>query len=93
MDEPLKPASARKLIQKILQTSDAVMSGHALEEMENDNLIIGDIRNVLRGGVVEPPEMEKGSWRYRVRTSKIVVVVCFRSENELRVVTCWRIKK
>jgi hypothetical protein len=93
MDEPLKPPSAKKLIQEILKTSDIGMSSHALEEMENDKLIVGDIINVLRGGVVEPGELAKGSWRYRVRTNKIVVVVCFRSETELRVVTCWRIKK
>jgi hypothetical protein len=92
VDEPLKPSTAKKLIQEILKSSSVGMSGHALEEMEKDKLIVGDINNVLRGGVVEEGELVKGSWRYRVRTHKIVVVVCFRSETELRVVTCWRIK-
>lgn len=95
VDEPLKPTVAKKLILAILDTSDVVIpaGSHADEEMENDNLILGDIINVLRGGVVDPAEFIKGSWRYPVRTNKIVVIVCFRSETELRVVTCWRKKK
>lgn len=92
MDEPLTPAAAKKLIKEILKSSEAAMSRHALEEMEKDNLIVGDIINVIRGGIVEEGEFENGSWRYRVRTAKIVAVVCFRSETELRVVTCWRVK-
>ncbi len=99
MDEPLTPTAAKKLIQAILKTTDGgappevALGSHAQEEMANDKLIAGDIMNVLRGGVVEPAEFEKGSWRYRVRTNRIVVVVCFRLKIELGVVTCWRIKK
>jgi hypothetical protein len=52
-----------------------------------------DATNVLRGGVVEPGEFENGSWRYRIRTQRIYVVVSFRSETELRVVTAWRWKR
>jgi hypothetical protein len=55
-----------------------------------DDLSNVDVTNVLRGGVVEPPEFENGSWRYRVRTLKIAVIVAFRTESELRVVTAWR---
>ncbi len=66
-------------------------SKHALEEMANDDLTTVDCINVLRGGVVEPPEFERGSWRYRVRTARICVVVVFRSETALAVVTAWRI--
>jgi hypothetical protein len=49
-----------------------------------------DVTNVLRGGVVDPAEFENGSWRHRVRTARIAVIVAFRSETELRVVTAWR---
>lgn len=51
-----------------------------------------DVDNVLRGGAVDPGEYENGSWRYRVRTERIVVVITFRSEIELVIVTAWRIK-
>jgi hypothetical protein len=49
-----------------------------------------DVVNVLRGGVVEPGEHDKGSWRYRVHTIRIWVVVAFNSESELVIVTAWR---
>jgi hypothetical protein len=58
--------------------------------MLDDDLTTVDCENVLRGGVVRPGEYEHGNWRYRVETSKITVVVAFRSEQELVVVTAWR---
>jgi putative transcriptional regulator len=59
MDEPLKPTVAKKLIRKILDACDLVIpaGSHADEEMRNDNLILGDVINVLKGGVVEPGEL------------------------------------
>lgn len=65
-------------------------SSHALEEMADDDLTTVDCVNVLRGGIVEPGELERGSWRYRVRTARICVVVAFRPDEELVVVTAWR---
>jgi hypothetical protein len=53
----------------------------------------GDAVNVIRGGVVQPPEWEGGEWRYRVRTARMYVVVAFESESELVVVTGWRIRQ
>lgn len=60
--------------------------------MKADDLDVQDALNVLRGGVCEPAEQVSGTWRYRVRTSRMYFVVAFRSETELRVVTAWRIK-
>ena len=88
--EPLSPPDARRLIREILQSGSVVLSRHAAEEMAKDNLTMVDVTNVLRGGLVDPAEFEKGSWRYRVRTARIAVIVAFRSETELRVVTAWR---
>jgi len=91
--EPFGPADAKRLILAILVGGTVAFSKHAELEMANDNL--GpiekiDVINVLRGGVVEPGELEKGSWRYRVRTQRISVVVVFRTETALVVVTAWR---
>ncbi len=58
--------------------------------MAKDELTCVDVTSVLRGGVVDPAEQENGSFRYRVRTGRIAVIVAFRSETELRVVTAWR---
>ncbi len=88
--EPFDPAEAKKLIRSILDTGVVVPSGHALEEMEKDDLTLVDCVNVLRGGWVEPAEWERGTWRYRVRTARICVVVAFRSESKLAIVTAWR---
>ena len=52
-----------------------------------------DCADVLRAGVVEEPECEQGSWGYRVQTQEIVIVIAFRSDAELSVVTTWRVGK
>ena len=75
-----------------MSTGTVRFSGHALVEMKKDCLTTIDCVNVLRGGVVEPAEFENGSWRYRVRTSMMYVVVAFRSEEALVVITAWRVK-
>jgi hypothetical protein len=93
MDEPLEPAAARKLIREILRSGRFTYSGHAKREMLADDLTTVDCENVLRGGVVRPAERERGTWRYRVETHHMTVVAAFRSENELVVVTAWRIKR
>ena len=90
LSEPLSQPEAKALILANLTAGSVTWSSHALKELERDKMIADDAVNVLRAGVVEPAELENGSWRYRVRTSKIYVVVCFRSEVEMRVVTCWR---
>jgi hypothetical protein len=88
--EPFDPSESKERIRSILDTGVVVPSGHALEEMEKDDLTLVDCTNVLRGGWVEPAEWERGTWRYRVRTARICVVVAFRSESKLAIVTVWR---
>lgn len=91
LDKPLRPDAAKRRIAECLSPGGIVSpSKHACEEMQKDNLGIVDCINVLRGGVVEEPEQVNGTWRYRVRTAQIVVVVAFRSETHLRIVTAWR---
>lgn len=89
--EPLAPAEARKLILAILATGTVVFSPHAQDEMAADGIDRATALFVLRG-VVEPAEFERGSWRYRVCVSRVYVVVAFRSEAKLVVVTAWRMK-
>jgi hypothetical protein len=91
--EPLAPQKARRLLQEIVREGSVRFSGHALAEMKKDDLSTQDCLNVLRGGVVEPPELRDGTWRYRVRTARIYVVVAFRSEKSCVVVSAWRLKK
>ena len=90
MDEPLTPDTAKKLIRQIHQTGRFTYTKHSKDEMLAGDLTTVDCENVLRGGVVRAGEYEHGTWRYRVETSRVTVVVAFRSENELVVVTAWR---
>lgn len=90
--EPVDPAEVRRLVRDILGSGTVSFSRHALSEMANDNLTAVDCTNAMRGGVVEPGEFDKGSWRYRIHTARMCVVVAFRSEVRLAVVTAWRVK-
>jgi hypothetical protein len=59
--------------------------------MADDQLTTVDCVNVMRAGAVtEPADFERGTWRYRIHTNRICVVVAFRSETEIVVVTAWR---
>ena len=64
---------------------------HARNQMRARDLISGDVLNVLKAGeIVNEPEYVNGSYRYRVQTKKITVVVSFRKPNHVVVVTAWR---
>jgi len=89
--EPLRPAEARKLLRTILASGEVVFTNHALDEMEQDGISQAEAVGVLRSGVVEPAEFERGSWRYRVRAHRTYVVAAFRSEVAAVVVTAWRL--
>jgi hypothetical protein len=89
--EPPRPAEARRLLRAILATGEVVFTNHALDEMAQDGISQAQAIGVLRSGVVEPAEFERGSWRYRVRARQTYVVASFRSEAAAVVVTAWRV--
>ncbi len=91
LEEPLHPDAATRLIARIVREGSVAWSQHALAAMRDDSLTTVECVNVMRAGVVsEPGELEGGSWRYRIHTQRICVVVAFRSDTELVVVTTWR---
>ena len=92
LPEPLSPPTARKLILAILSTGTVRFSPHALAEMAADGIDQATVRFVLRGDIVEPAELERGSWRYRIRAASVYIVVAFEVETKLVVVTAWRTK-
>lgn len=94
MVEPLKPSEARKLIHHILKDGYVTYSRpHAIDRMKEREMDTSDCINILRGGKVREGESENGSWRYRVETPKMAVVVTFVAEDELMIVTAWREKR
>jgi|SRR3989338_3175632 len=94
IESQLNPNQARKILSEILNrtgTNKISFSGHCRKEMENDSLITVDVFNVLKEGLIhDEPEHTNGSYRYRVETDKITVVVAFNSPNYIRCVTAWR---
>ena len=92
-NEPLDLVAAKRLIRQILATGAVTPSQHALDQLKARDMSMVDVANVLRGGIVESAEEIRRTWRYRVRTARMVVVVAFRSETELRIVTGWRVQR
>lgn len=58
--------------------------------MAKDKMVEQDAINVLRAGSLDPAEMERGSWRYRVHTLRFCVVVTFDEATAAIIVTAWR---
>ncbi|AMV71137.1 hypothetical protein JCM30471_29590 [Desulfuromonas carbonis] len=91
--EPLRPPETKKLIRKILSEGIVTYAQpHAEERMRERDISTVDCVNVLRGGKVAEGEQENGTWRYRVYTGRMCVVVRFESETILQVLTAWRVK-
>jgi hypothetical protein len=88
--EPLGTREVRRLVARVLTDGTVSFTGHAMDELGKDGLTTADAVAVLRKGIVGPGEWENGSWRYRIRTGVATVVVAFRSETRLVVVTAWR---
>lgn len=86
---------ARKQIAYIVHYNPGFVrfSRHALEELKKDRLTTVDVMNVMKSPdaqIMDEPELEHGSYRYRLGTQKIMVVVAFDSPKSLVVVTAWR---
>jgi uncharacterized protein DUF4258 len=86
---------ARKLVSEVAARYPANIrfSRHALEEMGMDNLTTGDVLNIIKSPsakIIEEPELERGSFRYRLRTNNITVVLAFDSKTSFVVITAWR---
>lgn len=88
---------ARKLISLIVTQfpQNIFFSRHALVEIKKDDLTTSDILNVIKSGhaqIHSDAELENGSYRYRLETQNIMVVLAFSSSESMIVVTAWRKK-
>ena len=90
----LDRTQARKLLTEILNKSGTCkisFSGHCREELKKDDLTTVDAFNILKAGnIFKDPELTNGTYRYRVETNNIVVVVSFLAPDFIRCVTAWR---
>lgn len=92
MKEPLSSSTVKRLLVAILAEGILAFTKHAYEAMAKDKLTEIDVRNTLRGGRPRAGELEHGTWRYHIETSRIAAVVAFRSETHATLVTAWRFK-
>jgi hypothetical protein len=91
--EPLSQGAATALIKAILQNGEVARTQHAIDELAKDGMTMVDCANVMRAGRVNAPaELHRHEWRYKIETARMAVIVAFRSQEELVVITAWRIK-
>lgn len=91
--EPLDNATMCQLVRTIVKTGSVAFSPHARKELAKDDFTTADALNMLLGGRPRADEcghLRDGTYRYRLHTARMCVVVAFRSETELVVVTAWR---
>ncbi len=89
-DELIEREQVRKLIREILRSGEVIFTPHAEEQLEERDLDRADCLSVLRGGWCEFEEFINGTWRYRIVTQKMCVVIAFDSEEALAIITVWR---
>jgi hypothetical protein len=89
--EPYPAAIAQKHVREAMLRGNLAFSRHARAEMAKDKLLAPDMLNVLRAGWCVSSELENGTYRYRFKTNRIVVMVAFRGKQHAVVVTTWRI--
>jgi hypothetical protein len=89
----LDALQARKLLSRILREGAIAFSRHARDAMEDDDLTEPDVVNTLRCGSIAEGELVKGTWRYRLETTRMDAVVAFRGDSEAIIVTVWRTRE
>jgi hypothetical protein len=93
----LQKEEARKLLGRMIREDgiNVLFSKHAREELKKDGLGIDDAIDVLastEARILKDAEFENGTYRYRVETSSVCLVIVFNSVTELIVITAWRKK-
>jgi hypothetical protein len=90
---------ARKNITQIVaqHPENVHFSNHARNEMTNDGLTTVDIWNVIKSPdsrILDEGELERGSYRYRLETNYIMVVIAFHIDGTgFNIVTVWDKRK
>ena len=89
---------ARKLVAEIVARfpEHVSFSRHSIEELKKDGLTTVDAWNVLKGTakIHQDGEFENGSYRYRLETNFILLVVVFWPDGKgIVVITAWDKRK
>ena len=83
MSGGLDPFNAKKLLRRLQEAGNLRLTRAAEEELRRSALCVVDCINVIRCGAVAPPEWERGTWRYSIRTPRMTVLVELDEEAEM----------
>ncbi len=98
-EQRLTQNEARKLIAKIVHASDDKIrfSNHSIIELRNDGLTSVDALNVLKSTdskIYQEGEWINGSYRYRLETKNLVIVIGFWDDGSgINIITAWDKRK
>jgi hypothetical protein len=91
---PVTAGEVRLRLGAILRNGwEVAWTSHARRELAKDRMTTVDAVNVLRcWRYMDPPEqdIQTREWKYRIHTDMMGIVVKFRSETQLVVITAWR---
>ncbi len=90
LNEPLKADDAKKEILRRLKVGTVYTSPHFRRAAAADGFLPMAAAEFLVAGFVQMAEFEDGKWCYRVLNGRVVVVVAFRGENQLDLVTFFK---
>lgn len=84
---------AKKVIQEFINSGapNITFTKHSLDRMAEKDIETTDVLNVLRAGFIyDEPEEINSSFRYRIETSRMLVVVALKDPDNITIVTAWR---
>jgi hypothetical protein len=90
LDEPLDEASLKRWLKSVLAGGTLTFHSHAQFRMDERGIPEAECMSALRAGKLADVGFEHGTWRYRMETSRVAVVVVVRSDEEAVILTCWR---
>ena len=89
---PLAPDRATELVRCIVRNGAVAFGDRALSSLRSQGLTTADCHNVLRWGTSDPASSHDGAWYYRLHTANAFVVVAFRSDLEIVVMSAGKKK-
>lgn len=90
MTEPLGNDDAKAEALRRLNAGQVVITSHFRRAAIADGVLPASAPQMIVSGFVQLHEFVDGSWRYRFACGCFVVVVAFRGQDELRMVTLFK---
>lgn len=87
LNEPLSNDDAKREILRRLAHGTMFTSTHFRRAAAAESLGPLEAAKLLPAGFVQMAEFEGGNWRYRVKNGRFVIVVAFRGENQIDLVS------